>query len=181
MPEDDLAEPLALRWVEAGVSGLARRRDWDVVEVVEVAELVDRDLEEIRFGVLADGTLVVSSAEVDEQVLSGLADRLAPSVRPPYEAFAARHTRLEWSLAARELRTEEIELPGLRADEVVVALGPEGTLELLVDGEEPRDRSEELAAAADRLEQLGRSRHRTFVVRARRAVGERFALSVDPL
>src|SRR5690554_1006353 len=114
-------EPLALRWVEAGVSGLARRRDWDAVELVEVPELADRAIEELRFGTLGDGTLVFAAGEVEEAAVAKLAGALAASVRAPYEAVAVRRTRLEWSVAARELRVEEIELPGLDVDELLVA------------------------------------------------------------
>jgi hypothetical protein len=181
MPDDGPAEPLAFHWVPTGVSGLARRRDWDTVELVDLPELADREVEELRFSVLADGTVVGDSSPVEMELLARLAERLTAALPAPYEAVAVRHTQLEWSLAARSLRIEVIELPGLTAEEIVVAVGPEGATELLVDGVDSPHPDAALAAAAEELERIGRARHGTFVLRARRAVGERFALSVDPL
>jgi hypothetical protein len=175
-------DPRALRWVEAGVSGLARSRDWDAVELVELPELADHELEELRFGVLADGTVVGGDAAlVPRSVVERLAAVLTQAVGTPYEAVAARQTRLEWSLAARALRIAEIELPPVDAVELVVAVAPDGSRSVLVDGVEPADAPAGLDAAVQRLEHLGRRRFEHFVARARRTVGDRWGLSVDPL
>jgi hypothetical protein len=182
LADEPLADPRAFRWVEAGVSGLARSRDWDVVALVEVPELAEAALEELRFGVLADGTLVGDDATAaGREVLERLAGRLREAVRAPFEVVAARQTRDEWSLAARELRIEEVELEELDVTELVVAVGPDGLRTLLVDGEEPIAMTDELENAAARLDAIGRKRSRSFVVRARHTVGDRFAISVDPL
>jgi hypothetical protein len=178
---DDPADPLALRWVEAGVSGIPRRRDWDAVGIVAVPELEGVPLEELRFVKLADGTIVSGEAPVPASVVELLADRATGAVPPPFEALAARRTRLEWSIAVREVRLAEISLPPLEASELVLALGPGGEPELLVDGVTPERTTPELEAAKAALEQAGRARHEEFVVRARRVSGERWALSVDPL
>ena len=181
MSDEPIGDPRAFRWVEAGVSGLARSRDWDTVALVDVPELADAALEELRFGVLADGTVVGRDAAAGDHVLARLADRLQETVRPPFEAVAARQTRDEWSLAARELRIEEVELAMTEVRELVVAVGPDGVRTLLVDGEELHVPSEGLELAVQRLEEIGRRRSRSFVVRARHTVGDRFAISVDPL
>ena len=175
-------DPRALRWVEAGVSGLARSRDWDRVELVTIAELADEPLEEFQFGVLADGTVVGQGPPgVAAGILERLAACLSDALDGPYEAVAARRTRLEWSLAARALRIEELVLPPLAADEILVAVSPDGEPTVLVDGEEPDAPSNELDAATARLLALGRERFDSFVIRARRARNDRWAISVDPL
>lgn len=176
-------DPRALRWVEAGVSGLARSRDWDRVEVVSVPELADDSLEELRFGVLADGTVVGATPPgSDPELLDRLAGRLGEALEGPFEAVAARRTRLEWSLAGRLLRLEELALPRLTADEIIVAFGPgDDRPTVLVDGEELPDPAGALAEAVARLTELGGRRFESFVARARRLGPDRWAVSVDPL
>ncbi len=177
-------DPRALRWVEAGVSGLARSRDWDRVEVVDVPELADGSLEELRFGALADGSVVAATPPgLDPGLVERLAERLRERLGSPFEAVAVRRTRLEWSLAGRCLRLEEIALPPLAAGEIVVALGPgDERPALVVDGEEQVEPSEALAEATARLAALGGGRFDSFVVRARRlGLDDRWAASVDPL
>ena len=167
--------------MEAGVSGLARSREWDLVELVALPELADDPAEELRFWRLADGALLHGSPPgVGERALERAARALDEQLRAPYEAVAVRQTRLEWSVAARELRTEEIELTGIKPAELVVAVGLDGAVTVLADGA-PAETDAALASAAARLEAIGRSRHTAFVARALRLVGDRFALSVDPL
>ena len=176
-------DPRALRWVEAGVSGLARSRDWDRVEVVAIPELADDSIEELRFGVLDDGTVVAATpAGIDPELVERLAGRLWEALEGPLEVVAARRTRLEWSLAGRLLRLEEVTLPPLAADEIVVALGPgDNRPTVLVDGEEQVEPSDALAEAVGRLTDLGGGRFESFVARARRLGPDRWAVSVDPL
>ena len=38
-PHDEISDPRAFRWVESGVSGLARAREWDATAIAEVPEL----------------------------------------------------------------------------------------------------------------------------------------------
>lgn len=178
---EPFADPLALRWVEAGVSGIARRRDWDAVEIVDVPELEGVPLEELRFARLADGTIVSDEAPVPAAVLERLADRAGGVVPPPFEALAARRTRLQWSVAVREVRLAEISLPPVQAAELVLALGPAGEPEFLVDGAPPAAMTPELETAQAILERAGRARYQAFVARARRVASERWVLSVDPL
>lgn len=187
MPPTGVTEPLdprALRWVEAGVSGLARSRDWDRVEVVAVPELEHDALEELTFGALDDGAVVaLTPAVIDPGLVERLADRIREALDGPFEAVAVRRTRLEWSLAARTLRIEEVTLPPVAADELVVGVGPGGEASVLVDGEEPVAGSlvDGLDAAVDRLRIVGGERFDSFVVRARRLGPDRWAVSVDPL
>lgn len=182
MADDPIHDPEALRWVEAGVSGLARRREWDAVEVVAVPELEALPLEEFRFGQLADGTVVPGDqAPVPAAVLSTLAAQATAWVSAPFEALVVRRTRREWSFAVRSLRLDEIELPPIDAAELVVAIGPDGEATLVIDGDEPTELSPELGVAVEVLLELGRARFEAFVVRGRRTVGTRWAVSVDPL
>lgn len=165
------------------MSGLARSRDWDRVEVVAIPELADDPLEELRFGVLADGSVVAATpAGIDGGLLERLAGRLREALEGPLEAVAARRTRLEWSLAGRSIRLEEVTLPPLAAGEIVVALAPgDDRPTVMVDGDETAELGAELAEAVGRLGAIGLDRFESFVVRARRLGPDRWAVSVDPL
>jgi hypothetical protein len=151
------------------------------VEIIDVPELEGSPLEELRFACLADGTIVSDQRQSAPAVFERLADSAGEAVPPPFEALAARRTRLQWSLAVRGVRLAEISLPPLEATELVLALGPAGEPELLVDGAPPDAVTPELEAAQAILERAGRARHRAFVARVRRVEHDRWALSVDPL
>ena len=57
-PDDQIRDPRAFRWVETGVSGLARVREWDATAIAEVDALRASDETEIDFRVLGDGSVV---------------------------------------------------------------------------------------------------------------------------
>ena len=183
MPEEDIVDPRVVpRWVEAGVSGVPRGREWDAVAVVDLPELADAALSEIRFRVLEDGSISgAEGAAVPDLALRRLAAAVEEMLSPPYEALAARRGCHDWSIAARELRLEGIELPAaLAAGEIVLAVPPGGERTLLVEGEEPAVMTPELEAAAAELERRGLARFDAFVARAER-VGGRWELTIDPL
>ena len=55
----------------------------------------------------------------------------------PCEAVAVRQGSVQWALAGRRVNLEQIDLPsGVDADEITVAVGPDGVRSVVVDGEE---------------------------------------------
>jgi hypothetical protein len=183
MREEDIVDPRVVpRWVPVGVSGVPRSREWDALTIVELPQLEGRPLEEIVFVRLVDGTTDSFGQDVPLDVIERLAAALEGSLEAPYEARAARRGTREWSLAARSVNVDLITLPAaLAADEVTLAVGPDGSTTLLVDGEEPASVSAELATAAEVLGRQGRARSEAFVARAERAGSGRWTVTVDPL
>ena len=70
-PDDSIQDPRAFRWVEAGVSGLARQREWDATSIAEVPSLRASDETELDFRVLGDGSVI---GDVDAGLLAGASD-----------------------------------------------------------------------------------------------------------
>jgi len=177
-PEDDIRDPRAFRWVETGVSGLARQREWDATSIVEVSELRATDEAEIEFRLLGDGSVI---GDVAPGVLAELTSDLR--IEPPYAARAVRQNETEWMVGAVRMESDLVDLPaGVEALALEVAVPPEGERMYLVDGEilaEPPNGAE--AAAFDRLAELGAERFQAFVARADRLEDGRWELTVDPL
>ncbi|HSK17226.1 MAG TPA: hypothetical protein VK915_13805 [Gaiellaceae bacterium] len=177
-PEDDIRDPRAFRWVESGVSGLARPRRWDATGLAEVEALRGSDVSELEFRVRADGSVLGDvPADAVEALTAGIA------LDPPYGVRAVRKSDLEWAVGASEDRSEPLELPeGIVASLLEVALPPEGEATVIVDGEvEPEELPDAEAAAVRELERIGRERFQAFVARADRVEGRRWELTVDPL
>ena len=176
--DDDIRDPRAFRWVETGVSGLARAREWDATAIVELRELQATDEAEIDFRLLGDGSVI---GDVQPTVLAELTKDLG--IEPPYAARAVRQNETEWMVGALRIESELVELPaGLAALTLEVAVPPEGEAMYLADGEilaEPRDGLE--AEAFERLADLGGTRFQAFVARADRLEDGRWELTVDPL
>lgn len=177
-PDDEIRDPRAFRWVETGVSGLARQREWDVTAIAEVPTLVGSDEVEVDFRVLGDGSVV---GDVAPEALAELTRDLG--IQPPYAVRAVRQNPTEWMVGALQIESQLAELPP-EADalSLEVAVPPEGETMYLVDGEilaEPPT-----GAAADafaELERRGAERFEAFVARADRLEDGRWELTVDPL
>ena len=175
---DEIRDPRAFRWVEPGVSGLSRPREWDAVAVVDVPALAGWEHAELEFRVLGDGSVV---GDVPAEAVEALTGALG--LAPPFGVQAVRKGETEWAVGARELRSEVVELPaGVAAASLEVAVPPDGETTVLVDGEflaeEPAG---PLAEAVRELERLGRLRAHAFAVRADRLEERRWELTVDPL
>jgi hypothetical protein len=181
--EEDIVDPRVVpRWVETGVSGVPRGREWDAVAVVDVPELEGSPASEIAFVRLPDGALEALDEGVAQPELARLAAGLEESLDPPYEARAARRGTREWSVAARRIDLARIDLPaGLEASEITLAVGLDGSRTLLADGEEPRPTTPALEQAAAELERRGQARAASFVARAERLGSATWVLTVDPL
>ena len=180
MTEDDVLDPRVVpRWMEVGVSGVPRRREWDVVVTLELPELEGSPVEELTFQVLADGT---AAGDAPPASLEAMRAELEGSVAPPYEGRAARRSRREWAVAAREVRAEALVLPaGIDANEITLAVAPDGARTVLVDGVEEAAAPPGLDAALAELERRGRERYGAFAARAERIGPGSWTLTVDPL
>ncbi len=177
-PDDDIRDPRAFRWVETGVSGLARQREWDATAIADVPALAGSEQVEVDFRVLGDGSVV---GDVSADVLGELTRELG--VAPPYAARAVRQNEREWMVGALRIESQLVDLPsGVGAFSLEAAVPPEGETMYLVDGEilaeaPPGAAGEALAE----LEQLGAERFQAFVARADRLEDGRWELTVDPL
>ena len=179
MPErDPIHDPGAFRWVEAGVSGLARPRQWDATSLVEVAALRGYETPELEFRVLADGSV---QGDVPAEAVPELTAELG--LDPPYAVRAVRKEGGRWAVGALQFAAEEIALPpGIAAWSLEVAVPPDGETAFLVDGEPLDGEPEgEVERALGELERVGRDRFQAFVARADRVGDGRWQLTVDPL
>jgi hypothetical protein len=182
MTRDDIVDPrLVPRWVEAGVSGVPRPAEWEYVSIVDIPELAETITAEIGFSVLPNGVVVRGKGIELGPLLERLASRIGEHVEAPLEAVAVRRGSLEWALAGRRVNLEHVDIPsGVEADEITVAVGPDGSRSVVVDGEERETFDAPLAEAIEALERDGRLRHPAFVARASN-VGGGWDLTIDPL
>jgi len=182
MSLDDIRDPRGVpRWMEVGISGVPRQREWDLVSIVDIPELDGAPVSELAFRLLDDERVAgAEPSDVPSSALSRLALLVAESLEPPCEVRAVRRGVLDWSLAARRISVELVDLPELEhVDDLVVALAPDGGRTVLVDGRElePEGPVEE---ASLHLQELGRRRFPAFVARAARSTAG-WELTVDPL
>ncbi len=177
-PHDEISDPRAFRWVESGVSGLARAREWDATAIAEVPELRWTDTNELDFRVLGDGSVI---GDVAPAVLAELTKDLG--IAAPYAARAVRQNETEWMVGALQLDSELVELPsGITALTLEAAVPPEGETMYLVDGEiQTDDPTGAEAEAFEQLSEQGAARFRAFVARADRLEDGRWELTIDPL
>jgi len=156
-------------WLEAGITGLARQREWDAVATVEGPGTPG---EEAELVVLPDGELVVEAAPegVDAE---RLAASLAGSLPPPFRVVAVRRADV-WAVGGCAIEVVHLE-PAPDADE----------LELTWDGSQlflAADRMPAEPARARALERVAAQRERgAYVARAHRLSGDLFELLVLPL
>ena len=103
-------------WPEAGITGLARPRDWDAVVVAEAPELAG---DELGFVALADGRVLPPEAEP-------LALALDESLRRPYRAEGLRRDEAVWAAGAVQIDVREVDVPGAATElELVIQPGDE--------------------------------------------------------
>jgi hypothetical protein len=177
-PEDEIRDPRAFRWVESGVSGLARAREWDATAIAEAPSLRASEATEVDFRVLGDGSVV---GDVSAEALRELTDQLG--LDPPYAVRAVRQSELEWMVGGLGIESSVIELGvGLEALSLEVAVPPDGETMYLVDGDILTEApAGSLATAFAELERRGTDRFQAFVARADRVEDGRWELTVDPL
>ena len=155
------------QWLAAGITGLARRREWDAVTTVDAPGAEGDELELV---VLADAGAVVERATAESDAAAFLA-ALAGLVAPPYRALAVRRPEL-WVVGAVSIATIELD-EDVRGDEIEVVRDDEG-VRVRLDARPSGDRIPE-------LERLGEARARAYVARGRRLAGRTFEVEVEPL
>ena len=153
----------AREWLAAGITGLARGREWDAVVLAEAPGAAG---EELEFVALPDGRLLAETVDA-----TPFAAALDGAIEPPYRAVAVRGAE-RWAVGARAIRVLELRRdPG--GDEVEIVLNAEA-FSVRVDGL-PRE------TELPELEEIGRVRAASFVVRAHRLADLLFEVEVDPL
>lgn len=175
---DERIRDPGLRWVESGVSGLARPRQWDATALVEVPALRGHDVAQLEFRVRADGSV---AGDVPLEAVPALTAELG--LAPPYTVRAVRRGETAWAVGALRVASDPIELPGgIEAVTLEVAVPPQGERMLLADGEIVGDEpTGDEARAFEDLERAGRARFQAFVARADRVEDGQWELTVDPL
>lgn len=152
-------------WMETGIHGVPREREWDAVVAVE-ADGVQGD--RARFVALPDNSLLVEEGGEVEP----LADALDEVVQPPYRAEAVRRGETQWAVGVR--RIEVVELKDDPEGEEVTLTSREGERTLLVDGRQA-------FGSLPALERLGSARSESYVVEGRRLEGSVWEVRVTPL
>jgi hypothetical protein len=182
MSLEDIRDPRGVpRWMEVGISGVPRQREWDVVRVVDLPELEGVSLSEVAFRLLGAGRAAgTTPADVPAAALARMAALVEETLEPPCEVRALRRGVLDWSVAARQITVELVDLPALEeVEEISVAVAPDGGRTILVDGEEAEPQGE-LEQVILELERQGRERFPAFVARVVQSTAG-WELSVDPL
>jgi hypothetical protein len=98
-------------WLAAGITGIARQREWDAVASVQ-GDGTPGD--EVEFVALPDGTFVLESDRGRD--LASFAEALGESIAPPYRALAVRRPDL-WAVGAVSIEVERLD-PDPRGNEL---------------------------------------------------------------
>jgi hypothetical protein len=139
-------------WMETGIHGVPRHREWDAVVAIE-AEGIEGD--QARFVALADETLLVEEGEDVEPLAQALDD----VVQPPYRAEAVRRGESQWAVGVR--RIEVVELEDDPEGETLTLTSRDGERTLLVDGSPA-------FGSIPALERLGAARAESYVIEGQR-------------
>jgi hypothetical protein len=153
-------------WLEAGITGLARQREWDAVAT---AEAPGSPGDEAEFVALSDGRILVHAGP-DGFDPEPLAAALGSAIERPYRAVGVRREDV-WAAGACTIETAE--LPFDRGDDFELVRNAD-ELSLRVDGMP-------VAKIVPELEALANERWTSYVVRARRLVGSTFEVEAEPL
>ena len=156
-------------WLEAGITGLARQREWDAVAT---AEAPGTPGDEAEFVALADGRFLVDSGPNGFDP-APLASSLEGSIAAPYRALALRRPEL-WAVGASAIEVVRLD-PDPRGDDLELTW--DGTTLSLIRGGIPADPS-----AASALERLAASREQgSYAAHAGRLDGDLWEILVLPL
>lgn len=158
----------ARHWLAAGITGLARQREWDAVATVASP---GEEGDEVEFVALPDGRLLHEEGAPTGADLRTLSASLEGSLEPPYRAVAVRRRDL-WAVGACAIEVVELDDdPG------------GGRVELVRTGEGVSSRIDDRPTTRPlpELERLGEPRAETYVVRATRLEGRLFEIEVEPL
>jgi len=152
-------------WLAAGITGLARQREWDAVATVDAPGDAGDEVEVV---VLSDRVLVVRGRDGLDPGF--VAAALEGALDPPYRALAVRRPEL-WAVGAVAIDAVRLD-PDPAADELALTWDGE-TAALHADGV-PTSTS---AAAA--LEELARARvHGPYAAHAYRLADDLWEVSI---
>jgi hypothetical protein len=154
-------------WGEAGIHGLHRPREWDVVLTVRAPDVEGTKAE---FASLPDGTLVVEE-DARAEDLEPLILAIESEVESPYRAQAVRQHDDVWAVAARAV--DLVELPGVDGDELTLTM-QDGTKSFSLDG------AQEFGSVPE-LERFAQERFASYVALASRVDGDLWEVRVSPL
>jgi hypothetical protein len=117
-------------WLETGIHGMQRPRDWDVTATVEAPDVAG---DAVRFVTLPDGSVLVEDGPDSE--LDPLASAVEQELKPPYRARAARQGETLWAVQAR--RIEVLRIPdGPEGDEIELTHTADGTTYAVDDAQQ---------------------------------------------
>ena len=156
-------------WLAAGITGLARQREWDAVAT---ADAPGSPGDEVEFVALVDGRLLVDSRPpgLDPEPLAAA---LADSIERPYRALALRRDDL-WAVGASAIEVVRLD-PEPSGDELELAWDG-STLGLVSDGISVDPGS------APALERIATDREQgSYAAQAHRLHGDLFELLILPL
>jgi hypothetical protein len=156
-------------WLAAGITGLARQREWDAVATLDAPGQAG---EEVEFVVLVDNRLIVERGSASVEPRS-LAAALEGSIDPPFRALALRRSDF-WAVGASAIDVVRLG-PSTYGDDLELTWDGT-TLELVADGI-AADPSK--AAALERLASV-RARG-PYAANAHRLEGDLFEISVMPI
>ena len=163
---EPLDEPRPPGWMETGIHGVPRAREWDAVVAVDAEGLKG---DRARFVALPDDTLLVEEGE-DVEPLATAID--ASGATPPYRAEAMRRSESQWAVGIRGI--DVIELADDPGGSELTLTVHEDERSLLVDGVHA-------FAAVPQLERYGSARGSSYVVQARRLDGSIWEVEGMPL
>ena len=161
-----LQEPRPPGWMETGIHGVHRQREWDAVVAVE-AEGVQGDA--VHFVALPDDTLLVDE-DVDADPLAAALDDV---VDAPYRAEAVRRGENRWAVGIRRIEVVDLKDDSVDGEELTLT-SRDGVRELFVDGEPT-------FGGSAVLEQLGAARAASYVVQGKRLADTLWEVTVAPL
>jgi hypothetical protein len=166
--EGGLVEPVGARpaWDEAGIHGVHRAREWDLVSTVAAPELQG---DAVDFVALPDGSLLVEEEQGDA-TLESLAAVVEQKLQPPYRARGARQTDVLWAVSARRIETARFDAEGERIELTETA---DGKI-LRVDGMP-------VFGSIPALEQLGEPAGPSYAVHAERLDADLWEVRVAAL
>lgn len=156
-------------FLPAGVTGLARRREWDAVETVDAPGSPGQ---EMAFVALEDGRLVLETGSTEIEP-GPFAAALDGSIEPPYRGLALRREDL-WVVGASAIEVAHLG-PSTYGDDLGLTWDGE-SLELVADGEQVDP------STAPALERYAKERRDgPYAASAHRLVGDVFEVTVFPL
>jgi hypothetical protein len=155
--------------LEVGIHGIARPREWDVVQHVPANEFTGDTL---QFVLLPDGTAVIEAHEPPGSYDGGFepfAAAVRGAVEPPFRVRVVRRGS-GFAVAARRIMVVQLSIAGAELEYTVSA-----------DGRELRIDDWPALRGAEELERIAGGRFEEYVVRGSRLSGDSWEIEVAAL